>query len=100
MASGVICGVLAWLVFYFVVLQEERLLAGRYGTEYADYLATVPRFLPDPRRWRDAATVTIAPPKLLRTFADAMVFLISVPLAEGFEHLQNIGVLPVLLRLP
>jgi len=53
-----------------------------------------------PRLWRDEPTLTIIPPKVLRTFADAMVFLLTVPLAEGFEQLQNIGVLPVLLRLP
>jgi hypothetical protein len=35
----------------------------------------------------------------LRTFADALFFLLSVPLAEAFEQLQNMGVLPVLLRL-
>ena len=63
-------------------------------------MATVPRFLPNPRLWRDAPTLTIMPPKMLRTFADAMVFLLTVPLAEAFEQLQNIGVLPVLLRLP
>jgi hypothetical protein len=63
-------------------------------------MARVPRFLPDPRRWRDVPALTIMPPKILRTFGDAMMFLLSVPIAEGFEQLQNIGVLPILLRLP
>jgi len=45
-------------------------------------------------------TVTVAPSKMIRTFADAMFFLLTVPLAEALEHLQNTGVLPVLLRLP
>jgi hypothetical protein len=40
------------------------------------------------------------PPKVLGTFADAMLFLLSVPIAEAFEVLQNLGLLPVLLRLP
>lgn len=98
--SAVVFGVLAWAVFYVVVLQEERLLAGRYGEAFAAYVASVPRFLPNPRLWRDAPTVTVAPPKILRTFADAMMFLLSVPIAEGFEKLQHIGILPVLLYLP
>jgi protein-S-isoprenylcysteine O-methyltransferase Ste14 len=98
--AAVLFGALAWIVFYFVVLQEEQLLAGRYSTAYANYLATVPRFLPNPWRWRDAVTVTVAPSKMIRTFADAMFFLLTVPLAEALEHLQNTGVLPVLLRLP
>ena len=98
--AGILFGVMAWLVFYVVVLQEERLLAGRYGASYANYLATVPRFVPNPWRWHDAATVTVVPSRMIRTFGDAMFFLLTVPLAETFEHLQGIGVLPVLLRLP
>ena len=41
----------------------------------------------------------VMPPKMVRTFADATVLLLSVPLAEGFEQLQKVGVLPVLLHL-
>jgi protein-S-isoprenylcysteine O-methyltransferase Ste14 len=98
--AGVIAGALAWMVFYVVVLQEERLLAELYGASYAAYLATVPRFLPNPRLWRDVPMLTVIPPRILQTFADAMFLLLSVPIAEGFEILQNAGVLPVLLRLP
>ena len=97
---ALIFGVLAWMVFHIVVLQEERLLADRYGSAFATYMATVPRFLPNPWLWRDAPSVTVLPAKMLRTFADAMFFLLSVPIAEGFEQLQNIGVLPVLFQLP
>jgi protein-S-isoprenylcysteine O-methyltransferase Ste14 len=98
--AGLVFGVLAWAVFYVVALQEERLLADRYGAAFASYTATVPRFVPNPRLWRDVPALTIIPPKILRTFADAMMFLLAVPIAEGFEQLQNIGVLPILLRLP
>jgi protein-S-isoprenylcysteine O-methyltransferase Ste14 len=98
--AGVIFGALAWMVFYVVVLQEERLLLERYGAEYASYIATVPRFLPNPRLWHDTPTLTVLPNKVLRTFGDAMFLLLTVPIAECFEQLQNIGVLPVLFRLP
>jgi protein-S-isoprenylcysteine O-methyltransferase Ste14 len=97
--AGAVFGLLASVVFYVVVLQEERLLLGRYGATFKDYMNTVPRFLPNPRLWHDEPTLVIIPPKVLRTFADALFFLLSVPLAEAFEQLQNIGVLPVLLRL-
>jgi protein-S-isoprenylcysteine O-methyltransferase Ste14 len=97
---GLICAALAWLVFYTVVLQEEQVLEARYGPAYRDYLAHVPRFLPNPSLWRDEPTLTIRPPRVLMTFADALVFLLAVPLAELFEHLQDTGVIPVLLRLP
>lgn len=96
---GLICGALAATVFAVVVVQEEHLLAARYKKRYRDYLASVPRFIPDPRRWRDEKTLTIRPPRVLMTFADALVFLLSVPLAEGFEYLQEIGAIPVLFHL-
>jgi protein-S-isoprenylcysteine O-methyltransferase Ste14 len=98
--AGAVFGALAWVVFYLVTLQEERVMAERYDGAFANYMATVPRFLPNPRLWRDKPTLTIMPPKILRTFADAMLFLLSVPIAESFEQLQNAGVLPVLFRLP
>jgi protein-S-isoprenylcysteine O-methyltransferase Ste14 len=98
--AGLIFGVLAWMVFYVVVLQEERVLMDRYAKEFATYNATVPRFLPNPRLWRDVPTLTVMPPKVLRTFADAMLFLLSVPLSEALENLQHIGLLPVLFRMP
>lgn len=97
---GLICLFIAWLVFYVVVLQEEQVLSARYGETYRDYLARVPRFFPNPKLWHDEPTLTIRPPRVLMTFADALLFLLAVPLAELFEHLQESGVVPVLLRLP
>jgi protein-S-isoprenylcysteine O-methyltransferase Ste14 len=98
--AGLLFGVLAWIVFYFVVIQEERLMAERYGSAFAAYIKSVPRFFPNPRLWRDVPTLTVMPPKVLRTFGDAMFMLLAVPVAEAFELLQNHGALPVLFRLP
>lgn len=97
--SAFVFGLLAAIVFGFVVVQEERLLAKRYGAEFEAYTARVPRFLPNPRLWGDTPTLTVIPPKMVRTFADAMILLLSVPVAESCERLQQIGVLPVLFHL-
>jgi protein-S-isoprenylcysteine O-methyltransferase Ste14 len=97
---GVICAVLAYVVFLLVVKQEEQLLTERYGDVYRDYLARVPRFLPKPWLWHDEPTLTIRPPRVLTTFGDALVFLLSVPIAEVFEYFQEAGVIPVLMHLP
>lgn len=97
---GLICGALAFVVFYVVVLQEEKLLLNLYGESYADYMRTVPRFFPKPSLWHDEKTLTIFPARALMTFADAMVFLLAVPLAELFEHLRIAGIVPTLLVLP
>jgi protein-S-isoprenylcysteine O-methyltransferase Ste14 len=99
-ALGLVCGALAWLVFLVVVLQEEKLLVRTHDEAYAHYLKSVPRFFPDPRLWRDEKTLTIYPPRVLMTFADAMVFLLAVPLAELFEKLREAGSIPTLLVLP
>ncbi len=97
---GTICGVIATIVFYLVVIQEEKLLIGVHGTPYRNYLAAVPRFLPNPGLWHDTETLTIQPPRVLMTFADALIFLLAVPIAEGFEYLREIGTIPTLLILP
>jgi protein-S-isoprenylcysteine O-methyltransferase Ste14 len=97
---GLICAILAIIVFSMVVRQEEQVLLARYGETYRTYLARVPRFLPKPSLWRDEPTLTIRPPRVLMTFADALVFLLAVPLAEFFEYLQDTGAIPVLFTLP
>ena len=97
---ALICGALALIVFVVVIQQEEHLLLRAFGKRYRAYVAKVPRVLPNPSLWKDDRTLTVQPPRVLTTFADALVFLLSVPLAEGFEYLQEIGAIPVLLVLP
>ena len=100
LVMGAICGAIATLVFYVVVTQEEQLLVGMHGKKYRDYLEKVPRFFPNPSLWHDSKTHTIQPPRVLMTFADALIFLLSVPIAEGFEALRDLGTIPTLLVLP
>jgi protein-S-isoprenylcysteine O-methyltransferase Ste14 len=97
---GIICAAIAAIVFFVVVTQEEQLLTKVHGKTYRNYLATVPRFIPNFGLWHDEETLTIRPPRVLMTFADALVFLLSVPIAEGFEYLREIGTIPTLLILP
>lgn len=93
-------GVLAWLAFAVVATREERLLDELHGAAYAGYRAQTPRFFPNLRLWRDVPTLTVIPSRVAATAADATIFLLAVPVAETFEWLQQIGVLPVLLVLP
>jgi protein-S-isoprenylcysteine O-methyltransferase Ste14 len=93
-------GLVASLVFYFVVRKEERALTAKRGRPYRQYLATVPRFLPRWSLWRDAEKIEVRPKLIVRTFVDACVFLLSIPIAEGFEYLHEAGILPVLAILP
>src|SRR5678815_4095867 len=48
-------GVLVWLAFHaFVVGYEEPALVGTFGTEYEDFRANVPRWIPRLTPWRAA----------------------------------------------
>ncbi|MCC6947882.1 MAG: isoprenylcysteine carboxylmethyltransferase family protein [Bradyrhizobiaceae bacterium] len=98
--AALAAGIAAWLVFYLVVLKEERVLTVKFGNAYRQYLAQVPRFFPRFSLWRDVALIEVKPRDVLRTFVDASVFLIAIPIVEGFEYLHEIGALPVFFHLP
>lgn len=97
---AVLTGVIAWLVFYLVVMKEERVLVVRFGNQFRAYLAKVPRFLPKLSLWRDVETLEVRPSIVRWTAIDASVFLVSIPLAEGFEYLHDAGVLVSWVHLP
>jgi protein-S-isoprenylcysteine O-methyltransferase Ste14 len=97
---ALVAGVLVWAVFYILIFSEERLLRGQFGVAYEEYVARVPRFLPSFGLWRDAETLTIRPGIVRATFVDACLFLVSIPIAEGFDYLHELGLVPVLFRVP
>jgi protein-S-isoprenylcysteine O-methyltransferase Ste14 len=93
-------GLAAATVFYAVVLKEEQALVVHHGNAYRQYLAEVPRFFPKLSLWRDVASVSVRPSLIRRTFVDACVFLLAIPLAEGAEYLHETGILTALFHLP
>jgi protein-S-isoprenylcysteine O-methyltransferase Ste14 len=93
-------GLTAWLVFLLVAFREEEVLAGKFGETYRRYVERVPRFLPRWRMWHNVEVLEIRPRAVVMTFVDACVFLVAIPVSEGFEFLHGIGALPVLFRLP
>jgi hypothetical protein len=93
-------GAVVYFVFLLVILKEEQVLLGRFGKTYEEYLARVPRLVPDFSLWRDVEKVEVNPRLVRITALDASIFLLSIPLAEGFEYLHDIGLLPTLISLP
>jgi protein-S-isoprenylcysteine O-methyltransferase Ste14 len=97
---AIAAAVIVWFVFLLVIYKEEAALAAHFGEAYRDYRASVPRLWPDFRLWRDLETVEVSPRLVRVTLLDASFFLVSLPLAEGFEYLHDIGLLPTLIALP
>jgi protein-S-isoprenylcysteine O-methyltransferase Ste14 len=97
---AVLSAIFAGIVHRLVVIQEERLMLASHGEVFRDYAARVPRFLPRLSGWKNVDMLEVPPRAVVTTFLDACFFLAAIPLAEFFEYLQNIGVLPVLIRLP
>jgi protein-S-isoprenylcysteine O-methyltransferase Ste14 len=94
------CGFIAWAVLLRAVLDEKQVLLAAFSDDYRRYVAAVPCFLPKLSLWRDRDTVEVRPNIVVTTFVDALVFLIAIPIAEGIEMLQDIGVLPIYITLP
>ena len=92
--------VISVVVFHFTVEREEAWLLNAFGAPYADYMRRVPRNGPAFSRWRDEESLEIRPQFFLTTIRDGLVFLLAVPIFEGIEHLQSMGWLATLIRLP
>jgi protein-S-isoprenylcysteine O-methyltransferase Ste14 len=87
-------------IFYSLVKKEERFLHETFGAAYQRYALATPRFIPDFRLWRDVDELEVKPALVRKTFADAVLFMLAIPLADIIELAQQHGWLPVLLRLP
>jgi protein-S-isoprenylcysteine O-methyltransferase Ste14 len=98
-AVALILGVLCVIAFQIVIRREERFLAGQFGADYQEYLALVPRFLPNIRLFRDDPVLSVHPKRLYATFLDGLFFFAALPAFAGVEYLQQSGAIPVLLRL-
>ena len=86
-------------VFTPVVRAEEAFLADVFGDAFRSYTARVPRFWPRFSNWKDAEELRVRPTLVVRTFADASLFLLAVPLIGLKELAHASGWLPTLLRL-
>ncbi|NQT84760.1 isoprenylcysteine carboxylmethyltransferase family protein [bacterium] len=87
--------------YFFTILAEERALAERFGTEYENYRARVPRFLPAFWRYRGGNArewMSISERRVLRCLFESALFVMIIPLAELIEELHVRGILPVIWK--
>ena len=97
---ALVCGFVVWVVFLWTVRREEAALLATFGHDYQRYVERVPRFWPNMSLWRCPPSVAVNPRLITTTFFDAAIFLIAIPIAELFEWLHDIHVLPTLLVVP
>ncbi len=98
--NTIVFGAALLALFYFVVLEEERFLAATFPDAFAAYAARVPRLWPRFALWEDVGELLIKPRLVHRTFFDASMFLLAVPLTDLIDWGQRLGWLPVLFYLP
>jgi protein-S-isoprenylcysteine O-methyltransferase Ste14 len=92
------CGV--WLVIDMTVRREEAALSARFAEAYAAYRERTPRYGPRLSSWRPLNTVPVNMSLFYKTIVDGFLFFLIVPVAELIDWLQELGHLPVLLKLP
>lgn len=78
-----------------LVAREEERLRALFGSEYADYCARTPRFLPRFAQYHAAPSMEVNPALLWNAVRDAAPWFLALPLFELVGHAQQAGLLPV-----
>lgn len=90
-------------VFFFThwptILREETRLTEIFGEPYRAYLARVPRFLPNPRLYRPAETVTLSAPAFMRAMLEAALIPLAFLGAQAIEAGHEANLIPTLVSL-
>jgi protein-S-isoprenylcysteine O-methyltransferase Ste14 len=84
-------GVSAFVILSATARREEAYLRATFGAAYDAYAARVPRIWPKPSQFQTQPTVTCDVATLRTNFADGLVFLTFIPLAEFMEWIKEIG---------
>ena len=93
-------GLVVWLIQRIVVSKEEAFLLKTHREAYREYMLRVPRFWPNFSLWNSGDNIVVRTRGVLRTFADASLFLLAIPVMEVLEFLKESGSLPVFVELP
>ena len=106
---GLLTGTLTWpLVFgiafaaYYrvIVRREEAFLLSRFPVDYREYVATVPRWIPNFGKWRDVENAGVKPAFVSRSLQEGAWFFVAFPVLEATKRLLAAGLIPSILSLP
>jgi protein-S-isoprenylcysteine O-methyltransferase Ste14 len=100
LVMAAVCAAFAMAVFLSVVRHEEQFLLATFPREFPAYAARVPRLLPRLSAWQDADHLIVKPRLVHRTFLDASLFLMAVPLIGVKALVRDLLWLPIIVYLP
>jgi protein-S-isoprenylcysteine O-methyltransferase Ste14 len=97
---ALVCGFLTWVVFSWMAQIEEDHMVEKFGSQYLYYMIRVPRLWPHLPLYRSRSSLEVFPAQIARTFWDASIFFVAVPVMELFDYLHGVGNLPTKIWLP
>ncbi|RZT94727.1 protein-S-isoprenylcysteine O-methyltransferase Ste14 [Advenella incenata] len=97
--TGLVSGGLIYLVFNWVIAQEEDTLQMIFGVPYSQYKKHVPRLGITLRHWNNPAHLEISMKALGRTVREALCFLLAGPFFILLNYLHKDAILPVLMHV-
>lgn len=87
-------GLCVFIILSSTAAREEAYLRAEFGPAYARYAAQVPRIWPRLRGFQTEPVLQVSVAALRSNFADALVFLALIPLAELMEFLHGAALWP------
>ncbi|MBU4134408.1 isoprenylcysteine carboxylmethyltransferase family protein [bacterium] len=91
-------------LFFFThwntILSEEKGNHQRFGSVYEAYAGQVPRFIPDPRQFKDIEESNFYPKSFFRAFIGSSLIVLVFPLAHLIEWGHIHSIIPVLFLIP
>jgi protein-S-isoprenylcysteine O-methyltransferase Ste14 len=90
-------GVSVFLILTATAKREELFLRATFGADYDAYAARVPRIWPRPSLFQTGPEISVSVKALRTNFADALVFLVLIPLAELMESVKEAGLVPTFI---
>ncbi len=77
------------LCFYPIILNEEKYLEQKFGDDYRNYKKSVPRLIPNLKKWHARKNIEINFPLVVRTLVDTIAILFFVILIDILEAIVN-----------
>ena len=88
-----------FLTHWPTILKEERFLHQTFGKPYEEYMARVPRFLPNPRLYKGTPEVTLGTAAFTRTMLEAALIPLVYLAAQAIEAGHQQHILPTLAHV-